>query len=196
MNAVYQKGTVTPEFLRSVAQLSTSEDGPRRARDFLMKHGIGFEYVPHLPRTHLDGAALRLPDGRPVVGLTLRYDRIDNFWFTLMHELAHIGLHLDVDEEEAGFVDDHSLRTIGPADGESQEAQADHLAQRALVPSEVWDEGDILLNPSPMAVLNLAWQAQVHPAIIAGRVRHELTAYRLLSQFVGTGEVRRQFESV
>ena len=44
-----------------------------------------------------------------------------------------------------------------------------------------------------MAVLQMAWEAQVHPAIIAGRVRYETGNYRLLSQFVGTGEVRRQF---
>ena len=55
---------------------------------------IALEYVPHLPRTHLDGAALKSHEGRPVIGLTLRYDRIDNFWFTLLHELAHVGLHL------------------------------------------------------------------------------------------------------
>jgi len=39
--------------------------------------------------------ALRLGNVRPVIGLTLRYDRIDNFWFCLLHELAHVGLHLD-----------------------------------------------------------------------------------------------------
>lgn len=48
-------------------------------------------------------------------------------------------------------------------------------------------------NPSPMAVINLARALQIHPAIIAGRVRHEQKNYRMLSHFVGTGEVRRQF---
>ncbi len=186
----YQTGTVTRRFLRDVAKLSTSDEGPKRARDFLMQHGIGLVYLPHLPSTHLDGAALRLPDGRPVVGLTLRYDRIDNFWFTLMHELAHVGLHLD--EDEVGFVDDHSLRGVGSANDQSQEAQADLLAQDALLPQELWDESGILLNATPMAVLDLAWNAEVHPAIVAGRIRHQLSNYRLLSQFVGTGEVRRQ----
>ena len=50
--------------------------------------------LAHMPRTHLDGAALQLADGTPVIGLTLRYDRLDNFWFCLLHELAHIGRHL------------------------------------------------------------------------------------------------------
>ena len=47
-----------------------------------------------------------------------------------------------------------------------------------------------------MAVMQLAEALQVHPAIVAGRVRHERHNYRLLSQFVGTGEIRRQFSTV
>ena len=48
-------------------------------------------------------------------------------------------------------------------------------------------------RPTPMAVLDLAQALRVHPAVVAGRVRYETGNYRLLSQFVGTGEVRRQF---
>ena len=188
---VYQAGTVNPQLLRQMAQLSLLSDGPVQAREFLARRGIGLEYVSHLPRTHLDGAALRLPDGRPVIGLTLRYDRIDSFWFTLLHELAHVGLHLDQDEDEEGFVDDHSLR--GTEKG-SVEEQADKLAQDALIPPEIWDDGAILEDPGPIAVMQMAHKAQVHPAIVAGRIRYESGNYRLLSQFVGTGEVRRQFE--
>ena len=102
-------GAVTPELLRNVAQFSRFEDGPRRAVDLLGALGIAVEMVPHLPKTHLDGAALRMADGPPVIGLTLRYDRIDNFWFCLLHELAHVGRHLDAGED-ASFVHDHSLR--------------------------------------------------------------------------------------
>jgi hypothetical protein len=60
----------------------------------LAKHGIHLICLEHLPRTYLDGAALQLTDRTPVVGLTLRYDRLDNFWFCLLHELAHVGRHL------------------------------------------------------------------------------------------------------
>ncbi len=190
-SAAYQAGTVNPQLLRQMAQLSLLSDGPVQAREFLARRGIGLEYVSHLPRTYLDGAALRLPEGRPVIGLTLRYDRIDSFWFTLLHELAHVGLHLDQDEDEEGFVDDHSLR--GTEKG-SVEEQADKLAQDALIPPEIWAEGVILEDAGPMEVMQMASQARIHPAIVAGRIRYESGNYRLLSQFVGTGEVRRQFE--
>ena len=58
--------------------------------------GIGVPVVvePRLAGTHLDGAAILDIDGSPVIGLTLRRDSIDNFWFTLLHELAHVMRHL------------------------------------------------------------------------------------------------------
>ena len=193
----YTRGTVSPDFLKSVAQLSIREDGPRLARDFLAQNGIGFEYLSHLPRTHLDGAAFRLSDGWPVVGMTLRYDRIDNFWYTLLHELGHISLHLDGCGDEDAFVDDQTLRSVEPGtadSSDSKEQDADRLAEEALIPSDVWDATPVRERPSPNGVINLAQSLGIHPAIVAGRIRYETGNYRLLSQFVGTGEVRWQFE--
>ena len=191
--AEYQADSIKPELLRQVARMSVLPDGPVQARDLLAQQGIALEYVPHLPRTHLDGAALKSHEGRPVIGLTLRYDRIDNFWFTLLHELAHVGLHLGDCSGESGFVDDHSLRGVESGSGDNKEQESDQWAQDALIPPEVWEDGILLVDPSPMAVIGMASQAGVHPAIVAGRVRYVSGNYRFLSQFVGTGEVRRWF---
>ena len=193
MPIAYEPGTVTPEFLLSVVQLSPHEDGPLRARDFLYMHGIGLEVVPHLRRTYLDGAALYLADGRPVIGLTLRYDRIDNFWFCLMHELAHVGLHMDGHCDD-GFVDDHTLRGLEGIGSGSKETEADDWAEEALIPRSVWEDSLARARPTAMAVIDQAYELGIHPAIIAGRVRYEKGNYRLLSQFVGSNQVRRQFE--
>jgi HTH-type transcriptional regulator/antitoxin HigA len=51
-------------------------------------------------------------------------------------------------------------------------------------------------NPTPQAVMELAEQLEIHPAIVAGRIRHETKNFRLLSHFVGTGEVRRHLSKV
>ena len=190
----YRPGTVTPDFLRKVAKLSSSYRGPVRAVEHLGGQGIAVETVRHLRRTHLDGAALRLADGRPVIGLTLRYDRIENFWYTLLHELAHVGLHMEGNGQDSGFVDDHSLRGTNAGSGGSMEAEADRWAEDALVPADAWEESAASFNPTPMAVIELASQAGVHPAVVAGRVRYEEGNYRLLTQFVGAGQVRTLFE--
>lgn len=188
----YRRGTVTMDFLRKVARESRSEDGPRQAKDLLAKHGIPLVIVQHLPKTYLDGAALRLGDDRPVIGLTLRYDRIDNFWFCLLHELAHVGRHLDNGQGNA-FVDDLTLRRAEGGREDPRETQADDWAEDALIPEAAWEASAVKDHPTPMSVMNLANALHIHPAVVAGRVRYERRNYRLLSQFVGTGEVRRQF---
>jgi HTH-type transcriptional regulator/antitoxin HigA len=187
----YKPGTVSLDFLRQLAQLSWSDEAPRLAKEFLAKHGIPLIVAPHLPRTYLDGAALKLADGTPVVGLTLRYDRVDNFWFCLLHELAHIGRHMDRDGDSS-FVDDLTLRDVEGGRRDPKEAQADEWAEEALVPHEIWETSEARRNPTPINVLNLSNVLKVHPAILAGKVRYEHRNYRLLSQLVGTGRVRRQ----
>ena len=189
--ATYRPGTVDIEFLRKVVRLSWSEDGPRLAREFLAKHGIHLVCLEHLPRTHLDGAALQLADGTPVIGLTLRYDRLDNFWFCLLHELAQIGRHMDGKRDEV-FIDDHNLGVVEGVRRDPKEDEADNWANAALIPPDVWKTSRVGNNPSPIAVVELARRLGIHPAIVAGRVRHETKNFRLLSHFVGTGEVRRQ----
>ena len=186
----YQPDGDPAELLNQVARLSPATDGPRRAVDSLAERGIAVEIVRHLPRTHLDGAAMKSKDGRPVIGLTLRYDRIDNFWWVLMHELAHVVKHLpESNESSETFIDDLSL-----VSKDAKEAEADAFAGDCLIPKDVWKDSDILENPSPMAVIALAQETGIHPAIVAGRARRELRNYRLLSQFVGTGQVRNVFD--
>lgn len=188
----YRPGTVTLNFLKQVARLSPDANGPRRAQKFLAKHGISLVIVRHLNKTYLDGATLRLGDGRPVIGLTLRYDRIDNFWFCLLHELAHVGRHLDRNQGDT-FVDDQTLRKMEGKRVDPRETEADEWAEEALIPRKKWEASTIQKRPKPLAVLELAHELRIHPAIVAGRVRFERQNYRLLSQFVGTGEVRTQF---
>jgi len=171
----YDPGTVTLDFLRQIARLSCSEDGPRLAKEFLANYGIPLVAERHLSKTYLDGAALRLGDGRPVIGLTLRYDRIDNFWFCLLHELAHVGRHMDNNEGNA-FVDDLTLRKVEGAREDPKEAQADDWAEEALIPQAVWETSAVRDHPTPMAVMNLANVLQVHPAMWrAGFVTHNRT---------------------
>lgn len=76
-----------PEILACAQQVESIVRIPKLLADL----GVHFVIVPHLSKTYLDGAAFYLNDN-PVIALTLRYDRIDSFWFTLMHELAHIVL--------------------------------------------------------------------------------------------------------
>lgn len=185
----YRKGTITPKFLREVAQLSTREDGPKRAQEFLAEHGIVLVVAQHLSNTYLDGAAMLMNDGTPVIGMTLRYDRLDNFWFCLLHELAHIARHMEGKGERL-FVDDLDLSAKSD---DPREKEADEWANDALVPPHDWDDHPAQDLPTVGNVIALAQRVNVHPAIVAGRIRRKLADYRKLTQLVGAGEVRKHF---
>ena len=84
------------------------------------------------------------------------------------------------------------MRDVEGARRDQKEVEADEWAENGLIPADQWRLSRVRETPSPIAVVELAQQLGIHPAIVAGRVRHETRNYRLLSHFVGTGEVRRQ----
>jgi len=185
----YKQGSVNPEFMKEVARLSVFDNGPLAARDFLAKHGLPLIIEPHLPSTYLDGAAILINKNRPVIAMTLRYDRLDNFWFTLMHELAHVALHW---KESIEFIDDLDIE----AKEDPKEREADLLAGEVLIPKAVWSTSPASKITSPGAALSLAKKLGVHPAIAAGKMRYERKAFRLLNNLIGHREVRKQFPGI
>jgi HTH-type transcriptional regulator/antitoxin HigA len=186
----YRKDSVNLNLMRELAKCSVQDDGPSAACDFLAKHGIPLIIEPHLPSTYLDGAAILVFSDRPIIGMTLRHDRLDNFWFTLMHELAHVALHSG--QENTEFIDDLDTE----AKDDSKERDADELASEALIPKSVWQISPASRVPSPEAAQSLAKKLEIHPAIAAGRMRHERKAFRLLNNLVGHREVRIKFPNI
>lgn len=188
--AKYRKGSVDLDFMRELAKCSVREDGPAAACDFLAKHGIPLIIEPSLPYTYLDGAAILVLTDRPVIGMTLRHDRLDNFWFTLMHELAHVALHSG--QESTEFIDDLDVE----AQDDPKEREADEFAGEALIPKAAWQRSPASRVPSPEAAHHLATTLGIHPAIAAGRMRHERKAFRLLNHLVGHRGVRQKFPEI
>ncbi len=187
MPVEFKPNAISLEFMHELAHLSVLSDGPRHVGDYLKNVGICFIVEPHLPETYLDGAAILAAKGRPVLALTLRHDRVDNFWFVLMHELAHIWQHLD--SGTSAFYDDLDVE-----DSESnQEQEADRIAGEALIPEEDWRKSPARTLRTPEAVEHLANKLRIHPAIVAGRIRHHYKSYRVLNRFVGHGKVRAAF---
>jgi HTH-type transcriptional regulator/antitoxin HigA len=174
-------------WLSQLISLSVFPDGPARAIDVLRDHGIIMVIEPHLPSTMLDGAALLTLDGIPVVALTLRHDRIDNFWFTLLHELGHVFLHFGSGLAE-GFIDDD----LGEANVSALEREADDFARTRLIPDDLWQAAPVRFTKSRDAVEKFAGRLAIHPGIVAGRIRSERN-YTLFADLVGSGQVRKLF---
>jgi HTH-type transcriptional regulator / antitoxin HigA len=130
----------------------------------LLSLGIHFAVVPHLGKTYLDGAAFYI-ESRPVIALTLRYKRIDNFWFTLMHELGHIfaghkGSYLD-------NMDDLEVN--------QEETEANQLAANWLL--NPYDLSIFVENTSPYfsaeRIRGFAVDQNRHPGILVGRLQKD-----------------------
>jgi HTH-type transcriptional regulator/antitoxin HigA len=182
----FDRTALCSDFLRGLVVLSRDPRGPVLARDYLAMVGIHFVVERHFPKTYMDGAALLEPDGTAVIGMSLRHDRIDNFWFTLLHEVAHLTLgHI---EPGSFVVDDLEARSQ-----DARERDADALAMESLIPSEGWKAIPSSVYTTPEFVDGMAEKLGIHPAIVAGRVRHETRNYRLFAKLVGSGEVRTLF---
>jgi HTH-type transcriptional regulator/antitoxin HigA len=187
LSTTFNRSDLTMEFLQALARLSKEIDAPRKAVDYLRTVGISVIVEPHLPETYIDGAAILLNIDRPVVGLTLRHDRIDNFWFVLMHELIHIQRHLEGDI--VAFYDDLDVEDLS----NDLEKEADFYAGEALIPESEWTRSPARYLRTPEAVQHLADKLNIHPAIVAGRIRHHYKSFRVLNRFVGQGEIRKFF---
>jgi HTH-type transcriptional regulator/antitoxin HigA len=175
------------EFIRSLVKLSLREDGPIEAISNLTKIGICVVVEPHLPGTLIDGAAILNCDRKPIIGLTLRFDRIDYFWFTLAHELAHIWKHLNDPNES--FID-----RIDASDFSDRiEKEANRIARDSIIPREIWTKSAARVSPSPSTISELARSLEIHPALVAGRIRYETGEYNKFSRLLGQGKVRCLF---
>ena len=125
--------------------------------------------------------------GAPVVALTLRHDRLDNFWFCLLHELAHVGRHLQSSSD--AFLDDMDLRDAPTRNEDRREQEADMAAEEALIPKGEWEQAKLTRAPSYAKISAFAQKLGVHQAIVAGRIRHETGDYRKFAPLLGAGEL-------
>lgn len=143
---------------------------------FLANLGIHFVILTHLNKTYLDGAVLYL-GSNPVIALTLRHDRIDSFWFTLMHELGHI-----VSEHKGVYLDN-----LEDLEDNPEEAEANQLAGNWLVNEAKLDAFARQTKPkfSKQKIIDFARLQHRHPGIILGRLQHNgLVPYNNLRQLL------------
>jgi HTH-type transcriptional regulator/antitoxin HigA len=175
--ARYSPGAV----LGAVSKLKNLLSAPEEARKvprILAESGIRFLIVEALPASKIDGVCFWINENSPVIALSMRFDRIDNFWFVLRHELEHviqrhglatIMLDADLEGERAG---------IG-SDIEAEERLANAAAAEFCVPQKMMDA--FIARKAPMYnerdILGFAATIRVHPGLVAGQLRHRLNRY-------------------
>lgn len=174
------------DVLRKLSRLSTRSDGPVKAIERLAELGISTVILPPLRGTFLDGAVMAGRTGNPVIGLTLRHDRVDSFWFTLLHELSHISLHYDqLLERATAFIDDMEIHS-----DDIYEREADELAQESLIPRSILSQVNWNEATTHNEIIALSIRARVHVAIVAGRWQRDHQNYKKFARLVERGTVR------
>jgi HTH-type transcriptional regulator/antitoxin HigA len=183
---VFKAKELGDQAISHIVKLSTRSTGPSEAIDFLMNVGITVVIENALPGMRTDGVSFVAEGVGPVIGLTLRYDRLDSFWFTLLHEVGHIVLHLS-DKPGDVFIDSLDDEE---SDEMEVEAEANAFAKDSFIPRDTWLRSEAFRFGTESAIIALAKQCGVHTAIVAGRLRFEKRKYYEYTKFLGTGELR------
>ncbi len=142
----------------------------KRLSKTLGAYGIRFVIVEPLTGAKIDGAAFWLDENSPVIAVSARFDRIDAFWFTVMHEFSHIkhGDSLSVDTE---IVTENGTGIL--SDNE-HETRANREAAESLVPAAELESFVRRLGPlySKERIVQFAHRVKMHPGIIVGQLQH------------------------
>ncbi|MGD0631790.1 MAG: helix-turn-helix domain-containing protein [Terracidiphilus sp.] len=148
---------ISPEAIRLVARV-------------LNDAGVRFVIVEFLPGSKIDGATFWINDS-PVIAMSIRYDRIDNFWFVLRHECEHV---LRGDGRENGVLDVDLMENLG-GDGPEEEIAANDAAQKFLVPPAEIENFIARVRPlySEERVLLFSKRIGVHPGIVVGQLQRK-----------------------
>ncbi|MFA4829530.1 MAG: ImmA/IrrE family metallo-endopeptidase, partial [Thermodesulfovibrionales bacterium] len=142
----------------------------------LSNAGVKFFILSHLQKTYIDGASF-WDKSNPVIVYSGRYNRIDNFWFTVAHEIAHILLHLK--KKTDYFIDD--LDNISS----NVEKEANQYATKLLRANEITAYFKHFGNYiSEKRVVDCSKELNVSPAIVVGVLHHSgLLSRRNLNRY-------------
>lgn len=182
-NELKEFSGITKKQLSEISRLSVDENILPKLPEIMLQKGIILVYERCLPGTKIDGIVFTLSNGHPVIGISFRYSRLDYFWFTLMHELSHINLHLD--SLQRPILEDFDIESV-----EKIELSANRLAKFSLVDREAWRNCKPKYDKNPKSVENFAKEVGIHKSVVAGLLRRELDDYSLFSDLVNEVDIR------
>lgn len=174
---------LTKDDLRNFARMSIDPNIVRELPTILARFGIILVYVYALPGMNSDGAVFHLSTGHPVIALSLRFPRLDYFWFTLLHELAHLVLHNEQLKEPVFF-------DVEAEEMDKVEKAANRLAKDSMVERESWRNCEPKYDPSDKTVRVYAAEQGIHAALVAGLLRKESGNYKRYSGIINEHDVR------
>jgi HTH-type transcriptional regulator/antitoxin HigA len=154
--------------LLKIRALLVAPEEIRQVPRILAEAGLRFVIVEFFPGAKIDGATFWLNDTTPVVALSIRFDRVNNFWFVLRHEIEHVlnrdGVVIDVELTERL----QRKEALPP-----EEARANVAAAEFMVPKLELDGFIMRVRPlySEQRILLFAKRIGVHPGLVVGQLQ-------------------------
>lgn len=150
----------------------------------LAECGVRFILVEILPNAKISGVCTWLDDETPVIGMSTLYDRLDNFWFVLRHELEHV--LQGHGKDSIGMIDHLAGEGTKDANGSGDEEDiADRAAVEFCVPVAKMASFYARKHPyfSERDVLGFAALMAVHPAIVVGQLQKRMKRFDYLRKY-------------
>jgi HTH-type transcriptional regulator/antitoxin HigA len=165
--------------LEKLKALVLAPEEVRKVPRILAEAGVRLVFVEPLAGSKMDGACFWLDRAKPVIGMTLRYDRIDNFWFVLRHEIEHV-LQEDGKADNQAVVDSdvgESKEDLPECERRANAAGADFCVPTAELESFI-----ARVQPyfSEEKVLRFAQRINVHPGLVVGQLQRRLDRHDFL----------------
>ncbi|MGD0306890.1 MAG: HigA family addiction module antitoxin [Candidatus Acidiferrales bacterium] len=157
-----------------------SPEGTRKVPRLLTECGVRFVIVESLPSAKIDGVCLWLNERAPVIGMSLRHDRIDNFWFVLRHECEHVlqnhgraaaMLDTELEKERAG-----TGNSLPEEERVANEAAAEFCVPQSSLQKFIERKSPFFAERD---VIGFARTFHLHPGIVAGQLQHKTARYEL-----------------
>jgi HTH-type transcriptional regulator/antitoxin HigA len=161
---------------------------PEEARHIpriLAECGVRYVLVESLPNAKIDGVCFWLDKQSPVIGMSVRYDRIDNFWFVLGHEIEHVLQRHGQNQE----IIDAELEGERAGEGPSlsaEERMANAAGANFCVPKEEMNSFYTRKNPffAERDVLGFARRLQIHPGLVVGQIQKRTERWDFLRRYL------------
>lgn len=171
------------EALNNFRQLMVDPSDTRHVPRILSECGVRYVIVETLPASKIDGACFWLGKS-PVIGMSIRFDRIDNYWFVLRHEIEHVLQKHGRDHEIIDDLEGDRAKVDG--DLPEEEKIANRAASNFCVPCDEMDSFIARKKPffAERDLLGFAKRVQVHPGIVAGQLRNKLDKWDLFTRFL------------
>lgn len=161
------------QLLSRLYELLIDPEEARHVPGLLHEVGVRFVVVEPLPRSKIDGVCFWLNFHSPVIGMSLRYDRIDNFWFVLRHEIEHV---LKKNGRVQASIDTELEGVNASWDGSlpPEEQNANRAAAEFTIPAGALDDFILRVKPtySENRIVLFAQSLGIHPGLVVGQLQN------------------------